>query len=66
MKIRLEMEIDLQTGIYDVRFHNLSNPGEDIDLSRLSKVVTRVLDNVAVKSTQVTATTLFPIKADVN
>lgn len=66
MKIRLEMEIDMQTGIYDVRFHNLSNPGEDIDLSRLSKVVTRVLDNVAVKSTQVTATTLFPIKADVN
>ena len=53
MKIRVEMEIDLKTGTYDVRFQNLSHPGNDIDLTRLTKVVARVLDNVVVKSTEV-------------
>ncbi len=53
MKIRLEMEVDLATGIYDVRFQNISHPGEDIDLGRLAKVVGRVLDNVAYKTAEV-------------
>ena len=70
MKIRVEMEIDLQTGTYDVRFQNVSHPGNDIDLTRLSKVVARVLDNVVVKSTEVDATpvpkALGSYKADVN
>ncbi len=52
MKIRLEMEIDLQSGVYDVRFQNVSHPGEDIDLNKLSKVVGRVLDNVAFKTAE--------------
>ncbi len=70
MKIRVEMEIDLQTGTYDVRFQNLSHPGNDIDLTRLSKVVARVLDNVVIKSTEVEATpvpqALGGFKANVN
>jgi hypothetical protein len=70
MKIRVEMEIDLKTGTYDVRFQNVSHPGNEIDLTRLSKVVSRVLDNVVVKSTEVDATpvpqTLGAFKADIN
>jgi hypothetical protein len=66
MKIRIEMEIDLSTGTYDVRFHNLSHPGEDIDLMKLSKVVGRVLDNVAVKTAQVQEIRVVPSKANVN
>ena len=70
MKIRVEMEIDLQTGTYDVRFQNLSHPGNDIDLTRLSKVAARVLDNVVIKSTEVEATpapqALSGFKANVN
>jgi len=66
MKIRVEMEIDMSTGTYDVRFHNLSNPGEDIDLAKLTRVVNRVLDNVAVKTNRVEPTPLFPSKADIN
>ena len=53
MKIRLELEVDLLTGIYDVRFNNMSHPGEDIDLAKVSKVVGRVLENVAFKGTEV-------------
>lgn len=70
MKIRVEMEIDLQTGTYDVRFQNVSHPGNDIDLARLSKVVARVLDNVVVKSTEVEPApvpkALGAFKADIN
>jgi hypothetical protein len=66
MKIRVEMEIDMSTGTYDVRFHNLTSPGEDIDLAKLARVVNRVLDNVAVKTTRVETTPLFPSKSDVN
>lgn len=51
-KIRIEMEVDMETGTYDVRFHNLSNPGEEIDLTRMTKIVSRVLENVAIKSTR--------------
>lgn len=50
MKVRLEMEIDMSTGVYDVRFHNLDAPGEDIDVNKLQGVVSRVLENVAAKT----------------
>jgi hypothetical protein len=53
MKVRLEMEVDLSSGVYDVRFQNLSQPGEEIDLNRLAKVVGRVLDNVVFKTAEV-------------
>lgn len=49
MKVRIEMEVDLFSGAYDVRFHNLTRPGEDIDVTRLTAIVHRVLDSVAVK-----------------
>lgn len=66
MKVRVEMEVDLQTGTYDVRFQNLSSPGAEIDLTKLSKVVVRVLDNVAIKSSQPSLPTLAPLKANIN
>jgi hypothetical protein len=47
MKVRIEMEIDLHSGEYDVRFHNLTQPGADVDVARLPQMVTRVLENVA-------------------
>ena len=50
MKIRIDMEIDLQSGAYDVRFHNLTRPGEDIDVPQVTSIMHRVLDSVAVKT----------------
>lgn len=47
MKVRIEMEIDLNSGEYDVRFHNLTRPGADVDVARLPTLVHRVLENVA-------------------
>ncbi len=47
MKVRIEMEIDLHSGEYDVRFHNLTRPGADVDVGRLPELVHRVLQNVA-------------------
>jgi hypothetical protein len=52
MKVRVELEVDLSTGTYDVKFHNLSRPGDDIDLERVNRVVMRVLDNVVVKTNE--------------
>lgn len=50
MKVRIDMEIDMISGAYDVRFHNLTRPGDDIDVPRLTTIVHRVLDNVAMKT----------------
>lgn len=47
MKVRLEMEVDLGTGVYDVRFYNLDRPGEDIDVRQLKEVAARVFDDVS-------------------
>ena len=47
MKVRIELEIDLHSGEYDVRFHNLTQPGADVDVGRLPQLVHRVLENVA-------------------
>lgn len=50
MKVRVELEVDLTTGSYDIKFHNQTSPGADIDLERVTRVVARVLDNVVVKT----------------
>ena len=54
MKIRIEIEVDTSTGVYDVKFHNLTNPGEDIDVNKIvglsNKVLANVLDNVQKKN----------------
>lgn len=47
VKVRVEMEVDLGTGVYDVRFYNLDRPGEDIDVRQLKEVATRVFDDVS-------------------
>lgn len=50
MKVRIDMEIDMISGAYDVRFHNLTRPGDDIDVPRLTTIMHRVIDNVAIKT----------------
>lgn len=50
MKVRIDMEIDMVSGAYDVRFHNLTRPGDDIDVPRLTTIMHRVLDSVAMKT----------------
>lgn len=50
MKVRVELEVDLSTGSYDIKFHNQTTPGGDIDLDRVTRVVARVMDNVVVKT----------------
>ncbi len=46
MKVRLELELNMENGSYDVRFHNLTDPGQEIDLGRFAKHVARVLESV--------------------
>ena len=66
-KIRIELEIDLDSGNYDARFLNISNPGGDIDMTLVSKLAHRVLDNVTSKSTQPAPKMYRPaVKADLN
>jgi len=43
MKAKCEIVFDLETGDYDVRFHNLSEPGEPMDYLRLRPALQRVL-----------------------
>lgn len=50
MKVRVELEVDLTTGSYDIKFHNQTTPGGEIDLERVTRVVARVMDNVVVKT----------------
>ena len=66
MKVRIEMEIDLQSGEYDVRFHNLTHPGADVDLARLPQVVHQVLENVAENNERDSAVRPAPKKAEIN
>ena len=46
MKVKIELEIDMSTGTYDVRFHNLSNPGDVVDATKVCKVASRVIENI--------------------
>ena len=58
MKVRLELELNMATGSYDVRFHNLTDPGKEIDLGRFTKLVVRVLENVVNRSIKAPEPTL--------
>ena len=45
MKAKCEIVFDLETGDYDVRFHNLSEPGKPMDYLRLRPALQRVLQD---------------------
>ena len=46
MKIKCEIELDLETGGYGFRVENLTRPGEPVDFGRLRKILERVLDDM--------------------
>lgn len=64
MKVRVEMDVDLGSGVYDVRFYNLDQPGEDIDVRQLKEVAARVFDDVAERTSDRDGAPKF--KTDVN
>lgn len=43
MKIQCDILLDLDTGNYDLRFHNLSEPGAAMDYKRIRRVLKKVL-----------------------
>jgi len=43
MKIQCDILLDLDTGNYDLRFHNLSEPGAAMDYKRIRVVLKKVL-----------------------
>jgi hypothetical protein len=46
MKVRCEIELDLQSGNYEMRVRNLSQPGERMDYMQIQQALRRVLDDV--------------------
>jgi hypothetical protein len=49
MKIQCDIRLDLETGSYDVRFHNLSEPGAAMDYLRIRAVLKKVLEDFDAK-----------------
>lgn len=47
MKIRLEVDIELDSGEYEVRFRNIGNPGAGIDADVLQRVSVAVFEKAA-------------------
>lgn len=46
MKIRVNIEVDLDSGDYDVRLDNLTTPGRPVPLIGIDQVVARVMERV--------------------
>ena len=51
MKVRVQIQVDLESGDYDVRIDNLSQPGQPVPFVGLDQVVARVMENVAERAT---------------
>ncbi len=45
MKVQCDILLDLEAGTYDVKFHNLTEPGAPMDYRRLRKVLRKVLED---------------------
>ena len=43
MKIKVEIEIDIPAGNYELTWHNLSSPGEPMDFNILQEALRRIL-----------------------
>ena len=52
MKIQCEILLDLDTGSYDVRFHNLTEPGAPMDYQRIRPVLQKVFADFDAKQTK--------------
>ena len=46
MKIKCEIEMDLESGEYDIVFRNVSNPGESIEYNEVQEFLKQVFSNV--------------------
>ncbi len=45
MKVQCDIVLDLETGSYDLKFHNLTQPGAAMDYVRLRKVLRRIIED---------------------
>jgi len=51
-KIRVTFEIEPDTGDYEVQYQNVSEPGQSIDLTRVMKIMKRVIGDHGSKAAQ--------------
>lgn len=47
MKAKVTIEVDTDSGDYELRFQNLSKPGEPMDAGKIMEMVRRALNQVA-------------------
>jgi hypothetical protein len=45
-KVKIEIVVDMESGDYDLKFFNISNPGQGIDYFKLLSIVSKVLKDV--------------------
>ena len=45
MRVRCEIDIDLETGAYEMRVRNVSEPGERMDYGRIQQALRRVIED---------------------
>lgn len=45
MKVKCEILLETETGEYELKVHNVSNPGEPVDYARLRKALELVFDS---------------------
>ena len=56
MKVRCEIDVDLESGDYEMRFRNVSQPGARMDFVQIQPVMRRVFEDVARRQTGGAAT----------
>jgi len=49
MEVRVIVDLNMETGEYEVTFKNISNPGESMEYSDVAVVLQRVLQNLTAK-----------------
>ena len=50
MKVRCEIVLDMETGDYELRFHNATEPGERMDYKQIQEALRRVISDVSKRS----------------
>lgn len=49
MKIGINVEVDLDSGDYEIKFNNLSSPGEPMELSEIQQALSAVVKDFYIK-----------------
>jgi len=49
MKIKIEIEHDLDSGAYEITFNNLSNPGEPMELFEVQEALSAIVKDFFIK-----------------